>query len=137
MVFDCNSPKICNITFSNLCLKPDDSLFNWPVRKDKPGTIKEHLPTLSVPPPSAEFVYASRKQRSSRSRRNYKRKESPTLLVLSPEFWSNTQSEARTKKQKIVFKCRHNTCETTFSTPHSRLIHEKMCITDVKVFHFL
>ena len=118
-------------------MKPDDSLFNWPVRKDKPGTIKEHLPTLSVPPPSAEFVYASRKQRSSKSTKSHKRKDAPTMLVLSPDFWSNTPTKERTKKQKIVFKCRNNACETTFSALRSRMIHENMCTTDIKVFHLL
>ena len=132
--FKCDN-NIIILTFSNICLKPKDSLFNWPIRKDKPGTIKKYFPKVLVTPPTIK-VQARRKRKTFKRNNNLNRRDTPKLLVLSNDFWSNTPDVARAKKQRIVFQCRNDACSTTFSSVSSRSSHEKLCMTDVKVINY-
>ena len=116
------------------CLKPRDQLFNWPVKKDKPGTFKPQLPRIIVTPPSTPIKPVTKKKKT---RSNWTCLTAPPkkLLDLGPKFWSQPQTQTeRARRPKINFKCRHFECKEQFPSVRDREMHEDHCLSFVKVF---
>ena len=118
----------------DVCLNPQDDLFNWRVKKDPRGTKKFQLPTIIVtPPPTSVKAIGKREKRPCKTCRSVNAK--PKKLVLSPGFWSQEVTEkARTRKKRILFKCRIVGCTDKFSSVRDREMHERYCCLFDEVF---
>ena len=103
-------------------------MFNWPVKKDLPGTQKIQLPRIVVTPPSPttnKSVF-KRKKRPSKICDHVAAKPK-TVLVLDNDFWSTQAETPRPRKQKVLFKCRNSECEDQFTSARQRGMHEGHC----------
>ena len=113
----------------DVCLNPQDELFNWRVKKDPRGTKKFQLPTIIVTPPSTTTNAIGKRKKSP-----YKTclvvNARPKKLVLSPEFWSKAEVEKpKARKKRILFKCRNVGCTDEFPSVRDREMHERHCCT--------
>ena len=109
-------------------MKPQDVMFNWPTRKDLPGTFKFQLPKIVVTPPSpttSKSVF-QRKKRPSKACHHV---AAPSKLILPPGFWSPQPETPRIKKKRCLFKCRNADCMEQFSSTRQREMHEGHCFT--------
>ena len=115
-------------------MQPNDDLFNWPTRKDPPGTKKMQLPRIIVTPPTS--LTKSIFNRKKRSRKNCQFFSSPSKpLLLDPQFWSYSQTVERPRKQKVQFECRNSIeCKDKFVSVKDRKVHEAHCFTFDEVF---
>ena len=114
-------------------MKPQDGLFNWPVRKDSPGTVKPQLPRIVVsPPPMFTKPIEKRKKRATNLCQAV---STPKKLTLDPSFWSqNEMDTTRPRKQRFLFRCRRAECSEMFSSAKRRDIHEGHCLTFDEVY---
>ena len=118
--------------FSNQCLKPQDSLFNWTVRKDPPGTVKPEVPRINRIPASITTKPAV--IRKKRARKTSYVVSTPKKLVLDPCFWTQAVTDTpRARKQRILFECRRTECAEKFHSVRNRDLHESHCMTFDKV----
>ena len=118
----------------DVCLNPQDDLFNWKVKKDPRGTRKSQLPTIIVTPPPTN-IKAIDKRKKKPSKACHVVCAKPKKLVLSPGFWSQEETEkARTRKRRILFKCRIVGCTDKFSSVRDREMHERYCCLFDEVF---
>ena len=109
-------------------MKPQDVVFNWPTRKDPPGTSKFQLPRIVVTPPATTTTKSviKRKKRPSKACQPV---AAPPKLILDPGFWSPQPETPRTRKKKYLFKCRNADCQEQFSSTRQREMHEGHCFT--------
>ena len=121
-------------------MKPQDSLFNWPTRKDPPGTAKKpNLPIIVTPPSTSSRPLVQKKKRSKPSKTRCG-DAAPPKLILHPGFWSQPQTDPKlTRKQRINLPCRKNAeCQEQFSSIRDREVHEGICLSfDQVLFAFL
>ena len=118
----------------DVCLNPQDDLFNWTVKKDPKGTKKFQLPTLIVTSPSATVkAMGKRKKKLCKTCPDVSAK--PKKLILSPDFWSEEETEKpRIRKKRILFKCRNDGCTDAFPSVRDRKMHERYCCMFDEVF---
>ena len=114
------------------CLNPKDVVYNWPTRKDLPGTKKIQLPIIVVTPPD-QTTTKSVFNRKKRSRKPYHSVDAPPKLVLDPSFWSPQPETQRARKKRILLQCRNSACKERFSTFKDREMHEGFCLSFEKV----
>ena len=119
----------------DLCLNPQNVVFNWPIRKDLPGTKKIQLPMIVVTPPDQTTTKSvfNRKKRSSRTFHGVP-VPPKFVLDLDPDFWSPQPETPRARKQRVLFKCRNSECEEQFTSVWQRGMHEGHCLTFDEVF---
>ena len=111
----------------DVCLNPQDDLFNWRVKKDPRGTKKSQLPTIIVTPPST-ITNAIGKKKKRPYKTCHAVNAKPEKLLLSPSFWSKAEAEKpRARKKRILFKCRNVWCTDEFPSIRDREMHERYC----------
>ena len=118
-------------------MKPQDSLFNWPIRKDPPGTIKKpNLLKTVVTPPSTSSRPSVQKKKRPRPIKTRRRVNPPPKLILHPDFWSQPQNDPIwTRKQRFTLSCRKDAeCQEKFSSIRDREVHEGLCLSFDQVF---
>ena len=117
-------------------MKPQDTVFNWTVRKDAPGTVKTQLPRIIVTPPPVITKPVVQRKKRSRDAHQVVPESAPTKLVLDPGFWSseNKTDVSRARKQRFLFNCRKAECAEHFSSAKNRALHERHCLTFDEVF---
>ena len=118
----------------DVCLKPEDSLFNWKQSKDPKGTVKKDLPRIVVtPPPTTTTRPVAHRKKSKRPSKTRRCVAAPPKLVLDldPDFWSHQpeMQSPRARKQRIEFKCRTPQCNDQFSSIRDREMHERVCFS--------
>ena len=121
-------------------MKPQDSLFNWPTRKDPPGTIKKPNVSIIVTPPSTSSRPLVQKKKRSKPSKTRCGDAAPPKLILHPDFWSQPQTDLKcARKQRISLPCRKNAeCQEQFSSIRDREVHEGICLSfDQVLFAFL
>ena len=120
----------------DVCLNPQDELFNWRIKKDPRGTKKCQLPTIIVTPPSTTMkAISKRKKRPCKT--SHVVDDQPKKLVLSPGFWSKEVAEKpRTRKRRLLLKCRNVGCTDQFPSVRDREMHERHCHVFEEVFTF-
>ena len=106
-------------------------IFNWPMKKDLPGTPKLQLPKIVVTPPAGTTIKSAKKMRPRKTKCNVD--AAPPLLVLDPDFWSPQSEKQRARKQRAQFKCRNAECLDQFSSARLRDLHEENCLSFDKV----
>ena len=117
-------------------MNPQDSLFNWIVQKDVPGTMKPQIPRIIVTPPPVISKSVAQRKKRSRNACLVEPVSAPSKLVLDPNFWTQDKTEApRAKKQRFLFKCRRADCDEQFSSAMNRNIHERHCLTFIEVLN--
>ena len=105
-------------------------MFNWPIRKDAPGTSKIHIPRIVVTPPTpATTTKSVIKRKKIPSKACQPVSASPPKLILDPSFWSPQPETPRTRKKRYLFKCRNADCTEQFSSTRQREMHEGHCFT--------
>ena len=115
-----------NFFYRDMCFNPQDVLFNWPIKKDLPGTPKIQLPRIAVTPPSpttSKSVF-KRKKRPNKTSHHV---ACPPKLVLDPDFWSPQLETPRIRKKRVLFTCRNTECGEQFSSVRHREMHEGHC----------
>ena len=113
-----------------MCLNPQDVLFNWPIRKDLPGTKKLQLPRIVVTPPSpitAKLVF----KRKKKPCKAFHSVPVPPKLVLNlnDDFWSPQPETPKSAKKRVLFQCRNSECGEQFTSIRQRGVHEGHCFT--------
>ena len=84
-------------------MKPQDSLFNWPTRKDPPGTAKKpNLPIIVTPPSTSSRPLVQKKKRSKPSKTRCG-DAAPPKLILHPDFWSQPQTDLKCARKTAIF----------------------------------
>ena len=106
-------------------------IFNWPMKKDLPGTPKLQLPKIVVIPPARATIKSAKKMRPRKTKCNVD--AAPPLLVLDPDFWSPQSETPRARKQRAQFMCRNAECWDQFSSARLRDLHEENCLSFDKV----
>ena len=128
-----------NLTLSfhrNFCLKPKDVVFNWPTKKDMPGTPKVQFPRTVVTPSARTGTKSVRKRKPIKTKCNVAAPPFPKL-ILDPDFWSPEPETPKARRQKTFFKCRIADCEEKFSSARFRDMHEENCFSFDKVCFLL
>ena len=118
-------------------MKPQDSLFNWPIRKDPQGTKKNNLLKIVTPPSTSSRPLVQKRKRPKPSKtRCGVAAPAPPKLILHPDFWSQPKTDPKwRRKQRISFPCRKNAeCQEQFSSIRDREVHEGICLSFDQVF---
>ena len=110
-----------------------DHVFNWPIKKDLPGTQKIQLPRIVVTPPAPNITMSVFK-RKKRPRKINHPVAAPSKLVLDPSFWSPQPETTQSRKQRVLFTCRNFQCAEQFSSVRQRKMHEGHCFKLDEVF---
>ena len=104
-------------------------MFNWPINKDMPGTLKLQIPRIVITPPTPVTSTKSVIKRQKRPSKACHQVAAPPKLLLQPGFWSDQPQTPRTKKKRFLFKCRNADCMEEFSSTRQRQMHEGHCFT--------
>ena len=117
-------------------MKPKDVVFNWPTKKDMPGTPKVQFPGIGVTPSARTGTKSVRKRKPIKTKCNIEAPPS-SKLVLDPDFWSPESETPKARKRRALFKCRIADCWEQFPSARFRDMHEENCVSFDKVYFIL
>ena len=130
-----NLKKFYECLFRDPCLNAQDVVFNWPVKKDLPGTQKIQLPRIVVTPPSPttnKSIFKKKKRPSKTC--DHVAAKPKIVLDLGNDFWSTQPETPRARKQKVLFQCRNSECKDQFTSARQRGMHQGHCFIFDEVY---